>query len=253
MTSPFAKIVPAVLLLGALGVTDAFASPDEGDGLDPRIQQAVERDRTRFVVKQKLEAARSHIRNGEWPEAEKLLLEARDLAPGNTEIRAELRDVQTALGRRAASAGSFQDEVRARAGVRIDEQRTTANRYAERGRVALSNGQYDTAIEAYEQALFIIESSPFNIDWKGLRESAQSGLRRARQAKSDAERQGRQAAVERSLAEMAAEREQELIQEQQRLEQYMGAAIEAFNRDQFDLAEQYANRILEEQPDNTKA
>ena len=134
-----------------------------------------------------------------------------------------------------------------------DEQRTTANRYAERGRVALSNGQYDAAIEAYEQALFIIESSPFNIDWKGLRESSQAGLRRARQAKAEYERAGRQAATERSLAEMAEQRERELIQEQQRLEQYMGAAIEAFNRDQFDLAEQYANRILQEQPDNTKA
>jgi general secretion pathway protein D len=231
------------------------AMDEGGGGLlgEVSMRTAVEQDKARFAVEQRLEQAREHIRNGEYADAETLLLQAQELDAGNREVRMELRDVQAALGRRPATAGSFTYEIRRRNAVREDEQRTTASKYVNLGRMHLQNRRFDSAIENFEQALFIIESSPYAIDWKGLKDDANAGLREARRQKDQTEEADRRQAVETSLAEMAREEEQRLILEQQRLERILGSAIEAFDREEFGLAETYAQQVLDVQPDNTKA
>jgi type II secretory pathway component GspD/PulD (secretin) len=218
-----------------------------------RLRRALEADKIRFVVQQKLDAARVHIRNVEYPEAEKLLLEAQELDPTNREVRAELRDVQAGLGRRAADAGGMLEEMRERVRVRIDEQRTTAAKHVGLGRMHMAAGRWNEAIENYEQALFIMNASPYQIDWRNLKSEAENGLRDARRSREEAERSQRENNVNEALAAQAREQEAMLLQQQARLERLMGAAIEAFNRNQFLAAEEYATRILNEQPDNTKA
>ena len=204
-------------------------------------------------MRQKLNAARDNIRNGDYAAAEKLLLDAQEIDPTNRDVRTELRDVQALLGRRAAGADDMLQTMTQLTKVRIDEQRTTAGKFVNLGRMHLQNGRYDSAIENFEQAVFIVESSPYDIDWQGLREDATRGLREATRAKEETERRDHQDAVERSLAELAREAEQGLIAEQQRLERLMGAGIEAFDREDWDSAEYYAQKVLDVQPDNTKA
>ena len=236
----------SVVVVEQAGEAGSFAS-------DVAMNAAVEQDKVRFLVRQKLEAARDNVRAGDYAAAEKLLLAAQELDPANRDVRTELRDVQALLGRRPASANDMLDSMRQVTKVRIDEQRTTAGKFVNLGRMHLQNRRYDDAIENFEQAAFIIESSPYEIDWNGLREDANRGLREAHRLKDELERSEHKQAVERSLAEMAREEEQRLIAEQQRLERYMGSAIEAFERDDFDGAQYYAGKVLEEQPDNTKA
>jgi len=244
--APLPPPAPSEVALEASGDADALSS-------EVAIRAAVEQDKVRYLVRQKLNAARENVRNGDYAAAEKLLLDAQEIDPTNRDVRTELRDVQALLGRRPAGADDMLQTMRQLTKVRIDEQRTTAGKFVNLGRMHLQNGRYDDAIENFEQAVFIIESSPYEIDWQGMREDATRGLREARRAKEDSQRADHQAAVERSLAEMAREAEQQLINEQQRMERLMGAGVEAFEREDFDAAEYYAQRVLDVQPDNTKA
>lgn len=217
------------------------------------VEAALEQDKARFLVRQKLDAARVHIRNVQYEEAERLLEEALNIEPSNREVRSELRDVQAYLGRRGPSSQGLLEEARDTVQVRIDEQRTTAAKHVSLGRMDLQGRRYDEAVEAYEQALFIMNASPYQIDWKDLKGDAQTGLREARMAKDDSERSARENATEEALRDLAKGEEDRLLREQERLEQWMGAGVEAFYRNQFEQAEYYAGKVLEVQPDNTKA
>ncbi len=214
---------------------------------------AVQADKVRFVVQQKLEAAKAHMRNGEFHKAEKLLREAHELNPANSDVNWELREVESLLGRRGPSAKGYAEKQGEIAKIRIDEQRTKAAKLANLGRMHLENGRFDSAKESFENALFIINSDPYQIEWGSLKQDAENGLRQANYMKQQEERDARREAVEDSIAQMAAEEEQALLQEQQRLERWMASAVEAFNRSDYRLAENYAERVLEAQPDNTKA
>lgn len=216
-------------------------------------RRAIEADRARFVVRQRLESARILIEKGSYREAYELLQSALELDPSHREVRAELRDLEALLGKRDSGAADYARRQAEVTKVRIDEQRTKAAKLTHAGQVALASGRYDDAIESFENALFIIQTSPYQIEWGSIEKDASNGLRHARASKTQGEKQARQDAVARSLAEMAAQEEQRLMQEMERLERWMGAAIEAFNRNQFELAAEYARQVLEVQPDNTKA
>lgn len=230
------------------------ADPGAGDVLrTASMEAALEQDKTRFLVRQKLDAARVHIRNVQYEDAERLLEEALNLEPSNREVRSELRDVQAYLGRRGPASEGLLEEARDTVQVRIDEQRTTAAKHVSLGRMHLQGRRYDESIESYEQALFIMNASPYQIDWKELKGDAETGLREARMAKADSERVARENATQEALDSLAQEEEARLLQERERLEQWMGAGVEAFYRNQFEQAEYYAGKVLDIQPDNTKA
>ncbi len=231
------------------------APAEDADGYADEVamRKAVEADKVRFVVQQKLEAARAKMAAGDLHEAEKLLRSANELNPSNSDVAWELREVEGLLGRRGSSADGYARRQGEVSRIRIDEQRTKAAKLANLGSMHLANGRYDSAIESYDNALFIINTSPYEIEWGSIEKDAADGLRQAKYAKSQAAKVDRERAVEEGLAEMAAQSEQELYQELERLERWMGAAVEAFQREEFSTSEDYANRILEVQPDNTKA
>jgi len=214
---------------------------------------AIEADRARFLVRQKLDAAKVHIDNYEYAKAEKLLREALELAPGNRDVQNELRIVQDLRGARSAGAGGYGRDIAAVGSVIRERQRLKARSLANTGRTHLVNGRFDDAIDAFEQASFIITASPYEIEWGSLKQDVANGLREANYLKAQAAKSARREAVEESLLEMAKQEEQRLMNEMRELEGYMGAGIEAFQRNNFDLAEDMAKRVLDRQPDNIKA
>jgi type II secretory pathway component GspD/PulD (secretin) len=217
------------------------------------LREAVMADRRRFLVNQKLETARGQMRAGDFEAAQRTIHEARDLEPANASAMQMERQIQAALGHRGGSAGQYADERALLTKIRIDEQRTKAAKLTSIGGMHAANDRFDSAIESFEDALFIMNTSPYQVDWGNIRKQAEDGLRQARTMQADAARMRRREAVEDSLTSLAREEESALIQEMERLAKWMGAAIEAYERNQFDLAESYAERILEVQPDNTRA
>ena len=232
---------------------DGMPAPADLGAGEGDINAAVMADRRRFLAQKKLEAAREHIRNGEYEEARALLRDAHDLDPANGDVRYELNTVEGLLGNRASNAGTYLEGRAGVAQVRADAQRTKVAKLTSLGGMHLANDRYDSAIEAFEDALFIINTAPISVDWGNLQDEATQGLRQAKRAKGEAKKRRHRESVEKSLGELAKAEEQELIREMERLARWMGEAVAAFERNQFDLAEEYALRVLDEQPDNCKA
>lgn len=222
---------------------------------DRARQILVEREKARFLVQQKLEAARAASHNGQYAEAEALLLQAREMDPSNRDVEVELRYVQELLSRRGAQAEGAVDRLQREQRIRVDEQKTTAQLRYQLGVSAYGQGNWDLAVENLEQALFIIHASPpaYEVDWGTLQQDAEDALARAKAAKSEEGRTQRRAETERALGDLAEQQEKDLMEEQQRLEQLMMSAISAYGRDEFATAEALSQQLLDLQPDNTKA
>ena len=213
----------------------------------------IEREKIAAIVRQKLEEAKALIAKQDYAEAERVLLAAREVSPTDPDVAANLTLVQQVLSRRGPTASGALDDLRRTQEIRIDEQRTNAQQHYNLGRMALDRGDPDTAIDHLQQALLIIESSPLPIDWRNLRQDAQAALDSALRAKAAAEKSARREATEASLRDLASDEEARLLEEMRRLETLMGQAIMAYERGEFVIAEEYAERILEFQPDNAKA
>jgi len=247
------EVIPGEGTTPGEGTAPAEADSAAALADDFAMRKAVEADKVHFVVQQKLEAGRALMASGKYDEAEKVLRQANEMDPTNHDVNWELREVEGLLGRRSASAEGYAGRQNEVARIRIDEQRTKAAKLTNLGSMHLANGRYDSAIESYDNALFIINTSPYEIEWGTLEKDASDGLRQAKYAKTQAAKADREHAVEEGLAEMASQNEQQMMQELERLERWMGASVEAFQREEFASSEDYANRILEVQPDNTKA
>lgn len=231
------------------------ATPDAARALMEELaaRQAKERQEAEFLVNSLLAGARAAREAGRLEDAERDLVRAQALAPTNRTVADELTFVRSLLGRRAATAsGTLEDLVRKQQ-VLIDEQRTTAEKFAQLGRNQLAKSEFDAAIESFENALAIINASPYPIDWRDLRASSERDLARARKGRADTQRLDRRRATEASIGAMAAEEEKRLLEERARLETMMFSAIDHFERDEFDAAIDQAEAVLREQPDNLKA
>ena len=220
---------------------------------DVRNRAAVEADRARFLVREYMRQARALIDNSEYAKAERVLMEAQALQPGNIEVDTQLQIVRDLQGKRAATAGQYADEQRKLVNVLIQQQRAQAAKMNALGKVHLAAGRWDDAIESYEDAQMIITASPYEIDWGGLESEVENGLREATYMKNQAADRQRQDQILKGLAERASQEEQRLMQEMLRLETYMGRGVEAFERGDYELAMRMADQVLAEQPDNTKA
>src|SRR5262249_12071050 len=185
--------------------------------------------------------------------AEQVLLQARDLAPANPEVATALARVQQSMSRRGPSAAGALEELRRAQEIRIEEQRTQAQKYYNLGRMSLEKADWDAAIENLQQALMIIESSPLPIDWRALKPDAENALAEAQRGKKEQARLDMRRATEHALGEMASQEEHRLIDEMQRLDSQMAVAVQAFERGDFEVAEANAQRVLDAQPDNVKA
>jgi general secretion pathway protein D len=213
----------------------------------------IEREKREVLVRQKLAEAKALESRAEYAAAEQALLQARDLSPTNAEVSAALARVQQAMSRRGPSAAGALEELRRAQEIRIEEQRTTAQKYYNLGRMALDKGDWDGAIENLQQALMIIESSPLPIDWRRLKPDAENALAEAQRAKKEQARLDIRRATERTLGELASAEERRLIDEMQRLDSLMAVAVQAFERGDFEIAEANAQRVLDAQPDNLRA
>ena len=231
------------------------AAGDEAKNLldETARRAAIDKEKADYLVAVKLEEARNLVALGDNEGAARVLIEARSLAPTNAEVLRLLSSVQESLAQRGPAAAGTLEELLRQQKIRIDEQRTSAQNFFSLGRSAQQKGDYDRAIENFQSALNIITSSPYEIDWRTLKQDAQNGLAASEKGRKDAEKAVRRSDNERALGDLADDEEKRLLEEQARLETIMISAIMAFGRDEYELAENQADIVLESQPDNRKA
>jgi general secretion pathway protein D len=139
-----------------------------------------------------------------------------------------------------------------------EEQKVAVRRLIGEGQQAMAAGSYPEADKAYERALFIVNSaklSPLGTDddLAKLGSDADAGKKELerRMAEADAEQERRD--TDAALREVAEIEEKQLLEARDRRAGLLSNAIDAFNREEFDLAEDYAGQVLREEPDNRVA
>ncbi len=172
-----------------------------------------------------------------------------------TKLRAEILRL---LGDRAGETRTVIDDQYEAFQVKREEQKVTVRRLIGEGQQQMEAKSYAEADESYERALFIVSSaklSPLGMDddLARLGAEAEAGKKELerRMAQSDAEQEQRDTRA--ALKQVAEIEEKQLMEQRERRARMLSAAIDAFNREDFDLAENYAQQVLREEPDNTVA
>ncbi len=178
--------------------------------------------------------------------------------PSSEEALKLRSEIQRLLGDRAGETRTVLDDQYEAFEVKRDEQKVTVRRLLLDGRQEMEAKSYEQADQSYERALFIVSTaklSPLGMDAElaKLGAEAEAGKRelerRMAEADADQERKDTAAALKR-VAELE---EAQLMEARERRARTLSAAIDAFNRENFDLAENYAQQVLREEPDNTVA
>jgi general secretion pathway protein D len=178
--------------------------------------------------------------------------------PTSAEALSLRNEVLRLLGDRAGETRTILDDKYAAAEVKKEEQKVTVRRLIAEGKQQMDAKSYDQASDSLERALFVVSSaklSPLGTDDELTKlgseaEAAKKELeRRIAQAEADQER----ADTARALKQVAEIEEKQLMEARERRARMLNSAIDAFNREEFELAETYAAEVLREEPDNTVA
>ena len=258
-----------IALLPACKASKKEAAPpkEEQPAATPEAEKALEtaemdqKARTEFeavMYGQHMQMAREHRNALELDRALAEVDNALGYRPSSDEAGKLRAEILRLLGDRAGETRTVIDDQYEAFQVKREEQKVTVRRLIGEGKQALEAKSYDQADEAYERALFIVGSaklSPLGMDEElgKLGAEAEAGKkdleRRVAQAEAEQERLDTKAA----LKQVAEIEEKQLMEARARRARMLSSAIDAFNREEFDLAENYAQQVLQEEPDNTVA
>ncbi|HEX5139117.1 MAG TPA: hypothetical protein VFY93_19265 [Planctomycetota bacterium] len=178
--------------------------------------------------------------------------------PGSEDGSRLRNEILRLMGKRAGETGTIVEDQLAGFAAKREEQKVTVRRLVADGQQAMEAGEYEMASDALERALFIVGSA--NLSPLGTDEDLSKLGREAEALQKEVERRDAGAKAdqemkdtERALKRVAEAEEKQMLEARDRRARTLSAAIDAFNREDFDLAESYAGEVLREEPDNTVA
>ena len=170
-------------------------------------------------------------------------------------LRAE---IMRQMGDRAGEAGTYAQDQYEGFRVKRVEQKLTVRRKLGDARSAADVQEFGEARRAYEQASFIVHSSKLSplggdAELDELGAEAERGLRELERLETQAQAEQQRQDTEDALQLVARAEEDALLRDRDRRARLLSAAIDNFNREDFELAEKLAQQVLDEEPDNRVA
>ncbi len=245
---------PSSALAVSSAAIEAAVSQDPTGALSQEAErQKVRRERQQFLSGQYVARGDELLERADLEGALEQYSQALEVMPDNERAKAGMRKVESLMGDRYASAAELFQDATARETVRRAQARLAAQQAAARGDAALRQGDYDTAVGAYREALLILRYNPLIAQGdlserviQGNLDSAVDLSREAEVSRRDAERM--QADLEREHRE-----EEQREYRARRLGTLYAEADQAFLSDDFARAESLARQILLEDPGNESA
>lgn len=247
-TSPPSDMTAGEPRAGGSGAARSGTQDPRPDTLEGRVSE----ERRRALVANYLANAQGLRANGKLEAAKSELLKAKELAPGNDEVRTLLASVQAELGEPAGRIVNYQDEqVRLR---QIGEERARASvaMQLREAREAMAAKNYAGALEQLRLASLAIELKD-DYDWGGLQQQVGEASAEAERLYDEQQRES-QARQNADLAERLRRENSEM--EARRRAQVDGLIMEAqlaFERRAFGRSQELARRALDLEPQNSIA
>ena len=235
---------------GPVSMTDDD-QPSSGRGMqDPQGQERDER--TRYLVERWLENARNLRAQGQLQAAKLELLKAKDRSPNNKEVLAQLAAVQAELGEPAGTVRTLADEWLRRQQIAEERSRSIVTVHLQDAEQAMAAKNFAGAIDQLRQAQLAIEIKP-DIDWMGLDQQVAQARSDAEAAYDDQQRAA-QAAEDAQLADqLRREWERKQTEKRIRVDGLIRQSQMAFESQQYERAQDNAQRALEVEPSNAMA
>jgi len=232
---------------------EASAVPQDGVPAEDVARAARMRQQQEFLAGQYLVEGDRSLERGDLEAALTAYSNALDLDPASQSARTQLRKVESLLGDRYATAGSFLEDAAQREVVRRSQARMAAEDARNRGKQALAKGDFATAVEQYRQAEIILRYNPLiatdALDVKLVQGELETAVRLAEEAQADTARNAAAAAdEERRRAEDETRQRRE-----DRLNELFAQAKAAFLAEDYTRAEAVTGQILLEEPNNGAA
>jgi len=269
----FGTLVPSSLLLLAAcssAPKDETPRPEEATGagapetpmtqeeLGEALAQDVEtlslREQKKvFLVEQYLANAAELRDQLHLQEAEQELLRAYELDPDNLRVKEMLEEVGAMLGREASEANTLIEQINAEFAIRVQQLKAEAQDNVRQGKIALSRGDYDHAIEEFSMALNNIRWAPYSIDWGGIDEEAAALLERARADRTAATETQRLDAQRQAHEDLRLREDAERARREAIVTNILDQSIDAFEHEEYDEAMDLADQVLRREPRNEQA
>lgn len=229
------------------------SAPAQDDMQDALGREQVRREQRVALAQKLVEQGQAELSNLDLEAAIQSFSRALDLDSSNAAARDGVRRVRGLLGDAyAASVDEIQDEV-GRAAVKRAQALLEADSWTGQGDMAVQEGRYDDAIEAYRQADLILRFHPMIATGDLAQELVAGKLANAERLRDEAVA----GAEERARIEAEQERErlerQEMERRETRLREFYDYANKAFIAEKYSEAEQWCQQILLDDPGNAAA
>lgn len=246
---------PSALAVEGSSTADAAApaAPQEGNLSEDAQRAARLRQQQEFLSTQYIQEGDRHLERGDLEAALTAYSNALDLDPASQAARGQMRKVESLLGDRYATAGSFLEDAAQREIVRRSQARMAAEDARIRAKNALAQGDFATAVDQYRQAEIILRYNPLiatdSLDAKLVQGELEMAVRMAEEGKAEA---ARKAAAEADEVRRRAEEQTRQVRED-RLRELFDGANAAFLAEDYVKAEALTAQILLEDPNNGPA
>ncbi|MDJ0975563.1 MAG: hypothetical protein QNJ98_13965 [Planctomycetota bacterium] len=244
----------------AEAMPEAMPMPDEGPEADAAADDlagaaaeaaGVEADRRQFLVQKYIEQANAALRDsGDIEAAKGYFRDALDLDPSS---QAALEGLRRLSSDRPSTVADYAESQAEKTNVRREMAATEVRSHIDRGRTLETQENYAGAVKEYRKALAIIswydETADFGITAERIRDLIDQTKYKSELAERAARQEQLIAAQEAQESALEEERTRRLG----RIHAYFTSANDAFRRQDYALAREYARQILREDPTNADA
>jgi general secretion pathway protein D len=225
---------------------------------DRRMRELAEKKRVElqyeeYLVDYYIGQAEGHFAELRYPEAEEWILKALDRQPDNQKAIELYQRILAAQGRRAGEIPSARTELQRLHEVKGQEAKAQAAHYFSEGEKAYGDKRYDEAITNFDNVLTIIDNAPYGVDWGTMKSDANDFLFRCRQDKVKYEEELGRDRARQALDQVRKEELKRKQAAEERISKLLTEAIEAFENERFDLAENLAEQVMALDPMNARA
>ncbi|MCP3919165.1 MAG: hypothetical protein GY711_26795 [bacterium] len=226
----------------------------DGQDLGQQAQRlSLKQQKQRFLVESYIEKARELKAELQLEQAAAQLSSALQIDADNLEAKQLYAEVTGLMGREAGQFTTVSQTMADEFRIRTEQLKSEAEDAYNKGRLAMSRGDYDSAIADFTLSLNYIKWAPYSLDWGGIDVQAQEQLERAKADRIAAQ----EAARLRSQQEAHAALQDRAVAERTRREAIVGnmleQGIDAFQAAQYDKAMEFADQALRHEPRNTQA
>ncbi len=232
--------------------------PPGGGGPGQMLDEAarrkrIEEERQKAIVESLLGSARTAMSQFEYRKALNFVDQALELEPLNKEARDLRHEIGAILGQSDDQLETTTEMIRKEIEVRRQEARKRAEVLFQEGEEHFQKKDYEAAISNFEKVLEIIDWAPYELNLTNLRDRAENLKRRAEVERDKNSAEIRRVQLEGARRAAIEEEERRQAQKLAQIRRLFLEAIDAFQRREYNKAEDLAQQVLELDPKNFDA